>query len=142
MGEKGGSRKNYDIPPSNFRADISDEKERKREFLTAGCEETKLSKEYQDWLRETCDLFSASVAKRETKMGEQIQITEGSTIKLIRERSCGRNIFYKVEEKGESIHATMNDINRKCWVIKNKEARLWKIIERYELGNVTNIEKD
>ena len=51
-------------------------------------------------------------------------------------------IFYKVEEKGESIQATMNDINRKCWVIKNKEARLWKIIERYELGNVTNIEKD
>ena len=50
--------------------------------------------------------------------------------------------FYKVEEKGESIHATMNDINRKCWVIKNKEARLWKIIERYELRNVTNIEKD
>ena len=93
LGEKGGSGKNYDIPPSNFRADISDEKERKREFLTAGREETKLSKEYQDWLRETCDLFSASVAKRETKMGEQIQITEGSTIKLIRERSCGRNIF-------------------------------------------------
>ena len=51
-------------------------------------------------------------------------------------------IFYKVEEKGESIHATMNDINRKCWVIKNKESRLWKIIERYELRNVTNIEKD
>ena len=51
-------------------------------------------------------------------------------------------IFYKVEEKGESIHATMNDINRKCWVIKNKEARLWKIIERYELRNVTTIEND
>ena len=28
LGEKGGSGKNYDIPPSNFRADISDEKER------------------------------------------------------------------------------------------------------------------
>ena len=102
LGEKGGSGKNYDIPPSNFRADISDEKERKREFLTAGREETKLSKEYQDWLRETCDLFSASVAKRETKMGEQIQITEGSTIKLIRERSCGRNIFdYLLQGGGE-----------------------------------------
>ena len=102
LGEKGGLGKNYDIPPSNFRADISDEKERKREFLTAGREETKLSKEYQDWLRETCDLFSASVAKRETKMGEQIQITEGSTIKLFRERSCGRNIFdYLLQGGGE-----------------------------------------
>ena len=38
-------------------------------------------------------MFSASVAKQETKMGEQIQITEGSTIKLIREKSSGRNIF-------------------------------------------------
>ena len=48
LGEKGGSGKICDIPPSSFRADISDEKERKREFLTAGREETKLSKEYQD----------------------------------------------------------------------------------------------
>ena len=103
LGEKGGSGKNYDIPPSNFRADISDEKERKREFLNAGREDPKLSKEYQDWTGlETCDLFSASVAKRETKMGEQIQITEGSTIKLIRERSCGRNIFdYLLQGGGE-----------------------------------------
>ena len=38
-------------------------------------------------------MFSASVAKQETKTGEQIQITEGSTIKLIREKSSGRNIF-------------------------------------------------
>ena len=111
LGEKGGSGKNYDIPPSNFRADISDEKERKREFLTAGREETKLSKEYQDWLRETCDLFSASVAKRETKMGEQIQITEGSTIKLIRERSCGRNIFdYLFQGGGErGVYSCRNE---------------------------------
>ena len=48
--------------------------------------------------------------------------------------------FYKVEEKGESIHATMNDIERKCWVIKNKQARLWKMIERYEMRNVTNVD--
>ena len=45
-----------------------------------------------------------------------------------------------MEQKGESIHATMNDIDRKCWVIKNKQARLWKIIERYELRNVTNVD--
>ena len=48
--------------------------------------------------------------------------------------------FYKVEQKGESIHATMNDIDRKCWVIKNEEARLWKLIERYELRNTTNVD--
>ena len=57
-------------------------------------------------------------------------------------KNCRRtqNQFYKVEEKGESIHATMNDIERKCWVIKNKQARLWKIIERYEMRNVTNVD--
>ena len=48
--------------------------------------------------------------------------------------------FYKVEERGKSIHATMNDIERKCWVIKNKQARLWKMIERYEMRNVTNVD--
>ena len=36
LGEKGGSGKKYDIPPSNFRADISDKKEQKREFVTVG----------------------------------------------------------------------------------------------------------
>ena len=34
----------------------------------------------------------------------------------------------------------MNDIERKCWVIKNKQARLWKMIERYEMRNVTNVD--
>ena len=48
--------------------------------------------------------------------------------------------FYKVEQKGEEIHASMNDIDRKAWVIKNEGARLWKLVERYELRNVTNVE--
>ena len=48
--------------------------------------------------------------------------------------------FYKIEQKGESIHADMNDIDRKVWCIRKKEARLWKLIERYELRNVTNVE--
>jgi hypothetical protein len=48
--------------------------------------------------------------------------------------------FYKIEQKGESIHADMNDIDRKVWCVRKKEARLWKLIERYELRNVTNVE--
>ena len=48
--------------------------------------------------------------------------------------------FYKIEQKGESIHADMNDINRKVWCIRKKEARLWKLIERYEMRNVTNVD--
>lgn len=48
--------------------------------------------------------------------------------------------FYKVEQKGESIHADMNDIARKTWCVRKKEDRLWKLIERYEHRNVTNVE--
>ena len=81
-------------------------------------------------------------------------ILQSKSVKKDCETCCGKNEilpkvieehktffrFYKVEEKGESIHATMNDIDRKCWVIKNKQARLWKLIERYELRNVTNVD--
>ena len=39
--------------------------------------------------------------------------------------------FYKVEQRGEEIHASMNNIDRKAWVIKNEGSRLWKLVERY-----------
>ena len=45
-------------------------------------------------------------------------------------------MFYKVEEKGEAIHAELNDIQRKVWCIRNPFDRLWKYIERYELRNL------
>ena len=44
-------------------------------------------------------------------------------------------MFYKVEEKGESIHAELNSIQRKIWCIRDPAERLWKYIERYELKN-------
>ena len=44
-------------------------------------------------------------------------------------------MFYKVEEKGESIHAELNSIERKIWCIRDPAERLWKYIERYELKN-------
>ena len=48
--------------------------------------------------------------------------------------------YYKVEQKGESIHADLNDIERKVWCIRKKEDKLWKLVERYELRNLTNVE--
>ena len=48
--------------------------------------------------------------------------------------------FYKVEQKGEEIHAELNDIDRKAWVMKNKEARLWTLIYRYEMRNITKVD--
>ena len=47
-------------------------------------------------------------------------------------------MFYKVEEKGESIHAELNAIQRRIWSIRDSAERLWKYIERYELKNVLN----
>ena len=48
-------------------------------------------------------------------------------------------MFYKMEQAGESIHAVLNDIERKIWAIKDEEKKMWKYIERYELRNVTNV---
>ena len=58
--------------------------------------------------------------------------------KILEER---RNfyMFYKMEEKGESIHAELNDIERKIWCIKKPADKLWKFIERYELRNFLGI---
>jgi len=49
-------------------------------------------------------------------------------------------MFYKMEEKGESIHAVLNDIGRKIWCIRKPADKLWKYIERYELQNVLETE--
>ena len=66
------------------------------------------------------DLFSASVAKQETKTGEQIQITEGSTVKLNRERSCGRNIF----DAEQTVISKNEDGTVKKTVIKETYAKI------------------
>ena len=50
------------------------------------------------------------------------------------------HMFYKVEQAGESIHAVLNDINRKIWSIRDGEQKLWKFIERYELRNVLDVD--
>ena len=38
-------------------------------------------------------------------------------------------MFYKVEQKGEAIHAELNDIQRKIWCIRNPFDRLWKYVD-------------
>jgi hypothetical protein len=43
--------------------------------------------------------------------------------------------YYKLEQMGESIHATMNSIGRKLAPIRPKSRRLWKIVEQYEMMN-------
>ena len=45
------------------------------------------------------------------------------------------HMFYKMEERGESLHAELNSIQRKIWCIRSAEKRLWKYIQSYELKN-------
>ena len=45
------------------------------------------------------------------------------------------HMFYKMEERGESLHAELNTIQRRIWCIRSTEQRLWKYIQSYELKN-------
>ena len=45
------------------------------------------------------------------------------------------HMFYKMEQKGESIHAELSGIKRRIWSVRNQEQRMWKYIEQYELKN-------
>ena len=45
------------------------------------------------------------------------------------------HMFYKMEERGESLHAELKSIQRKIWCIRSAEKRLWKYIQSYELKN-------
>ena len=79
-----------------------------------------------------------------TSFKERNITPKGHILSFVLPRSCQElrtfYKFYKVEQKGESIHADFNDLERKAWVIKNKGEKLWKLIERYENRNSANLE--
>ena len=55
--ESGGSVKSV---PADFRPDIEDDRERKKEYLRFARESIRSSKNYQDWLDADCTLFPQS----------------------------------------------------------------------------------
>ena len=92
----GGTGKNYEIPPKNFREEITDEKERKKIFSEVVREKMKLSRKYKDWLGQNCCLLPSACCLIPGKItGEKKEIAEETEnqIKLVRERSSGKNIF-------------------------------------------------
>ena len=56
----GGTGKNYEIPPKNFREEVTDEKERKKIFSEVVREKMKSSQKYQDWLGQNCCLLPSA----------------------------------------------------------------------------------
>ena len=68
----------------------------RRGFLKFGREGLILSEKYKDWLNQDCHLFSAALErskKRSVNEKEDIEDETNESMKLIRERSGGRNIF-------------------------------------------------
>ena len=45
------------------------------------------------------------------------------------------HLYYKLEQQGESLHATMNRLMRRFLPISPTEERMWKIIEEFERMN-------
>ena len=63
--EKNCSKESGGSVPADFRPDIEDDRERKKEFLRFARESIRSSKNYQDWLDADCTLFlPADVAKK------------------------------------------------------------------------------
>ena len=92
-------------------------------------------------IRKACEQWGNIWPKRFT---ERNITPKGHILSFVLPKSCEElktfYKFYKVGQKGEEIHASMNDIDRKAWVIKNEGARLWKLVEQYQLRNVTTVE--
>ena len=88
----GGTGKNYEIPPKNFREEITDEKERKKIFSEVVSEKMKLSQKYQDWLGQNCCLLPSAFCLIPGKIIGEKKIAEetDNQIKLVRERSSGK----------------------------------------------------
>ena len=121
--EKGGSGRNYEIPPTNFMEEVTDEKERRKSFTKIVCEEIKLSKQYQDWLGQNCCLLPAACCLITGKItGEKKDLAEGSNnqINLVRERSSGRNIF----DAEKTVITNCEDGTTKKSVIKETYAKI------------------
>ena len=57
-------------------------------------------------------------------------------------RTTTFHMFYKFEERSESIHADFNTIQRKIWCIRQPEQRLWKFIERLVIFFLVSLIED
>ena len=97
LAENGGLGKNHDNPPSDFGLEIENENDRKRAFLKFGRDGVKSWWKYQDWLEEECALFRESVknskGKKPVEDEEDHDEESNNQIRLLRERSSGKNIW-------------------------------------------------
>ena len=134
--EQGGSGKNSEMPPNDFEGGLEDEKERKKKFLKFGREGLILSEKYKDWLSQDCHIFTASL-ERSTQMNEKEVIEEetNESIKLVRERSSGRNIY----DAEKTVFTKCPDGSLKKSVIKETIAKV-TIRKRHQTASLSTKE--
>ena len=93
--EKGGKGNHFEIPPADFLSDIDYAKKRRLAFLRNAREEMKSGSKYEKWCSSEFRLFDTPASKKFHQEKENVSclVTGEESIKLVRERSSGDNIF-------------------------------------------------
>ena len=93
-----------------------------------------------DWVKEICEKWGQNWIKDFPHIN--LKPKAHNLIFVLPEvlkRTRSYNMFYKMEERGESIYAELNRIQCRIWGVWNQEEQMWKYIEQYELKNHLDI---
>ena len=111
--EKNCSKESGGSVPADFRPDIEDDRERKKEFLRFARESIRSSKNYQDWLDADCTLFlPADVAKKKVlSLDDKKMVNKYSNAQTISRGGslepgsfCNRRILLHLEVSFVHLH--------------------------------------
>ena len=122
---KHGLGKHCENPPQDFLTDVECEKERRLKFLKTARDEMKCGSKYKDWCSQEFKLFDSpyeTVVRKLEQEQENISqlMKESESIKLLRERSAGDNIF----DAERQVFSKNSDGTIKKSVIKETYARV------------------
>ena len=109
------------IPPADFLSDIDCAKKRRLAFLRNAREEMKSGSKYEKWCSSEFRLFDTPASKKCHQEKENVSclVTREESIKLVRERSSGDNIF----DAERQVFSKNSDGTVKRSVIKETYAR-------------------
>ena len=120
--EKGGKGTHFEIPPADFLSDVDCAKKRRLAFLRNAREEMKSGSKYEKWCSSEFQLFDTPASKKCHQEKENVSclVTGEESIKLVRERSSGDNIF----DAERQVFSKNSDGTVKRSVIKETYARV------------------
>ena len=120
--EKGGKGNHFEIPPADFLSDVDCAKKRRLAFLRNAREGMKSGSKYEKWCSSEFRLFDTPASKKFHQEKENVSclVTGEESIKLVRERSSGDNIF----DTERQVLSKNPDGTLKVSVIKETYARV------------------